>query len=113
MRKQFSLLILLFVFGQILHDQTFDTTTYAHLLIADKDEFIAYAKSVSLTIDFDTTSQTLFAKTNGCIYTKPLSEKNNNEYYDLVLIVSTSNKGNNKLILKNATADPNKKGTWT
>lgn len=113
MTKQFSLLTLLFAFGQILHAQTLDTTIYAHLLTADKNEFITYAKSVGLTTDYDSTSQTLFAKTKGCLYAKPLGDKNNNQYYDLVLIVSTLNKENNKLIIKNATGDPNRKDTWT
>jgi hypothetical protein len=112
MKKQFALFNLLFVFGQILHAQTLDITAYAHLVTADKNEFIGYAKSVGLTTDLDTTSQTVFAKTKGCVYAKPLGDKNNNEYYDLVLIVSTLNKENNKLILKNATGDPNKKGIW-
>ena len=73
--------------GQSLFAQTFDTTTYSHLVKADKDEFISYAKPVGLTTVIDTASQTLFAKTKGCLYTKPLSDKNNNEYYDLILIV--------------------------
>ena len=58
MKKQFALFNLLFVFGQILHAQTLDITTYAHLVTADKNEFIVYAKSVGLTTDLDTTSQT-------------------------------------------------------
>ncbi|NII29096.1 hypothetical protein HB364_28715 [Pseudoflavitalea sp. X16] len=113
MTKNFLLSILLLAFGQILQAQTFDTTTYFKLVTADKNEFITYAKSVGLTTDFDTASQALFAKTKGFVYTKPLGDKNNNEYYDLVLIVSTLSKENNKLILKNATENPTKKGTWT
>jgi hypothetical protein len=113
MIKQFSIFILLIFFGQLLHAQTFDTTTYFHLVNADKDKFITYAKSVGLTTEIDTASQSLFAKTKGCLYVKPLGDKNNNANYDLVLIVSTLNKENNKLILKNAIENPNKKGTWT
>lgn len=112
MIKQFSLLIFLFAFAQISHAQTFDITTYAHLVTADKDEFIKYAKSVGLETNLDSASQTLFAKTKGCIYAKPLDDKNNNQYYDLVLIVSTLDKENNKLIFKNALADPAKTGFW-
>jgi hypothetical protein len=113
MAKQFSIFILLIFFGQLLYAQTLDTTTYFQLVNADKGKFINYAKSVGLTIDIDTASQSLFAKTKGCLYVKPLGGKNNNEHYDLVLIVSTLNKENNKLILKNAVENPNKKGTWT
>ena len=93
--------------------QSFDTTTYSHLVKADKNEFIRYARSAGLATEIDTTSQSLFAKTKGCLYTKPLGDKNNNEYYDLVLIVSTLDKANNKLILKNAKENPERKGTWT
>jgi len=113
MKKQFSIFILLIFSGLVLHAQAFDTTTYIHLVNADKDEFVTYAKSVGLTTEIDTASQSLFAKTKGCLYMKPLGNKNNNEYYDLVLIVSTLDKENNKLILKNAIENPNKKGTWT
>lgn len=98
MTKRFSIFILLVFFGQLLQAQTFDTTTYFQLVNADKDKFITYAKSVGLTIDIDTASQSLFAKTKGCLYVKPWGDKNNNEHYDLVLIVSTLNKENNKLI---------------
>lgn len=113
MKKTFlSLLLLLFV-GQHLIAQTFDITTFSHLVNADKDEFISYAKSVGLTTDFDATSQTLFATKKGCVYGKPLSDKNNNEYYDLVLVVSTLDKENNRLVLKNAKENSEKKGIWT
>lgn len=113
MTKNLLLLMLSMLFEQILFAQTFDTTTYLHLVKADKDEFVNYAKSVGMTTDFDTASQSLFARTKGCLYTKPLGDKNNNEYYDLVLIVSTQNKENNKLILRNAIEMQNKKGFWT
>jgi hypothetical protein len=113
MAKQFLLIILIIFLGQVLTAQSFDTTTYAHLLRAGKDEFVAYANATGLTTNIDTTAQLLFAKTGGCIYVKPLDDKSNNEYYDLVLIVSTLNKENNKLILKNAKEYPQKKGTWT
>ncbi len=98
--------------GQVSFAQMIDSTTYLHLRNADKDEFMKYAKSVGLTTDYDTTAQSLFAKKKGCIYTKPADDKNNNEYYDLVLIVSTQNKENNKVILKGATEMTDKKGFW-
>ena len=110
MTKNLFALMLFMLFGQLLFAQTFDTTTYSHLIKADRDGFLSYAKSVGMTTDFDTTSQSLFAKTKGCLYTKPLGDKNNNEYYDLVLIVSTQNKENNKLILRDAKKLPDKKG---
>ena len=112
MKKQFLIFILLLVFGQLLYAQAFDTITYSHLVKADKDEFITYAKSVGLTTVIDTVSQSLIAKRKGCLYIKPFGDKNNNEYYGLVLIVSTLSKENNKLILKNAIEEPTKKGTW-
>ncbi|MFT3935931.1 MAG: hypothetical protein QM726_20040 [Chitinophagaceae bacterium] len=113
MTKNLLVLSLLMLFGQVLSAQTFDTTTYMHLVQADKEEFVNYAKSIGMTTDFDTASQSLFAKTKGCLYTKPLGDKNNNEYYDLVLIVSTQNKENNKLILRDAKEMQDKKGFWT
>jgi len=113
MKRPFLLVILFVFWGHFTNAQTFDVTTYSHLVKADQNEFIRYAKSVGLTTDIDTISQSLFAKTKGCLYTKPLGDKNNNEYYDLVLIVSTLDKENNKLILKNAKENPQKKGTWT
>jgi hypothetical protein len=111
-KKSLLALILVMSFGQFLFAQTFDTTTYSHLVKADKDEFLNYARSVGLTTDYDTASASLFAKTKGCLYTKPLGDKNNNEYYDLVLIVSTQNKENNKLILRDAKEMQDKKGFW-
>jgi len=100
-------------FAKPISAQAFDSATYSYLVKAEKDEFINYANSVGLTTVIDTLSQSLFAKKKGCLYMKPLSGKNNNEFYELVLIVSTLNKENNKLILKDAVEDPNKKGTWT
>jgi hypothetical protein len=113
MVKQTLLLVISLVLGQSIFAQGFDTTTYRRLLDAGKDDFVSVAKAAGLDTAYDTASQTLFAKTKGCIYTKPLGDKNNNENYDLALIVSTLNKENNKLILANATEAPNKKGTWT
>ena len=89
MIKNLLAFISIMLCGQFLFAQTFDTATYFHLVKADKDEFLNYAKSAGMTTDFGTASQSLFAKTKGCLYTKPLGDKNNNEYYDLVLIVST------------------------
>jgi hypothetical protein len=113
MAKHFLLFISVIVYVQLLNAQTLNTTIYSKLLTSDKDEFITYAKSAGLATDIDTVSQSIIAKTSGCVFMKPLNEKNNNEYYDLVLIVSTLNKENNKRILKNAIENPNKKGTWT
>jgi hypothetical protein len=113
MTKNLLALVSFVFLGQILFAQTFDSATYSHLVKADKDEFLSYSESVGMTTDFDTASQSLFAKAKGCLYTKPLGDKNNNEYYDLVLIVSTQNKENNKLILRDAKELPDKKGFWT
>src|SRR5438105_1916556 len=106
MIKQFLLFSLTFVFVQILHAQTFDTTIYSHLVAADSNAFITYAKSFGLNTAYDKASKTLFAKTKGWVYTKPLDGKSNNRYCDLVLIISTLNKEDKKLILKNATEYP-------
>lgn len=113
MNKNLFALLLCMVISQMLFAQTIDTTTYSHLVKAGKDEFLSYARSVGLTTEIDTVSQSLFAKTKGCLYVKPLGNQNNNEYYDLVLIVSTQNKENNKLILRNTKENPDKKGFWT
>jgi|GEM_PF-6461355 len=113
MAKHFLLLPFFFLLGQMVFAQALDTATYSHLLKADKEEFLNYAKSIGLTTVFDTASQSLFARTKGLLYSKPLGDKNNNQYYDLVLIVSTQNKDNNKLILRDAKEVPEKKGVWT
>lgn len=47
------------------------------------------------------------------MFIKPTGSKNDNQYYQLVLIVSTQNKENNKIILENAKENPEKKGVWT
>ena len=112
MAKHLFIFIVCTVFTQFLYAQAFDTTTYSHLVEANKDEFIQYARSAGLTIVIDTVSQSVIAKRKGCLYIKPYGDKNNNEYYNLALMVSTLNKENNNLILKNALEDPAKKGTW-
>lgn len=112
MNRYLLVLMIAVLMGQATVAQTVDSATYLHLRSADKDEFISYAKKVGLATEYDTASQSLFAKTKGCIYSKPLGDKNNNEYYDLVLIVSTQNKENNKILLKGATEMTDKKGFW-
>jgi len=109
--KLFSLALLILCV-QSLRAQSLDTITFRHLLKADKEEFLSYAKSARLVTSYDTLAETLFAKTEDCLYAKPTGTKNDNENYALALIVSTRNKDNNKLILKNASEVPNQKGFW-
>lgn len=111
MNRRILLIIVLGFVGLVSFGQKFDSTIYLHLLKSDKTEFISYAKSVNMTIDFDSTSNTLFAKTKGILFSKPLKEEGNN-YYSLSLIVSTLDKENNKTILKNANPVEGKKNTW-
>ena len=110
--KLFSLALLILC-GQSLRAQSLDIVIFRHLLTADKEEFLTYAKSARFITSYDTVSETLFANTEDCLYAKPTGTKNDNENYALVLIVSTRNKDNNKLILKNAREAPNQKGFWT
>ena len=110
--KLFSLALLI-LWGHSLRAQSLDTVTFRHLLKADREEFLSFAKSARLVTSYDTVAEILFAKTDDCLYAKPTGTKNDNENYALVLIVSTRNKDNNKLILKNATEVPNQKGFWT
>lgn len=105
--------VILIVFLQNLYSQTFDKTIYEKLLKSDKIEFVKHAKSVSLTIETDSISESIFAKKADCLFIKPTGSKNDNQYYQLVLIVSTQNKENNKIILENAKENPEKKGVWT
>ncbi|MBB4800047.1 hypothetical protein HNP37_000086 [Flavobacterium nitrogenifigens] len=104
---------IIIVFAQNFYSQSFDKKTYEKLLKSDKIEFVEYAKSVGLTIETDSISESIFAKRKGCLYLKPTGTKNDNEYYELALIVSTLNKENNKLILENAKENPETKGVWT
>ena len=113
-KKLVFLLLFLPCFVQISFSQAFDIKTFNELKKAtNKIEFVSSAKAANLTVEEDLASECIFAKKKGCLYTKPLGVKSNNEFYDLILIVSTLNKENNKQILKNASEDPNKKGTWT
>src|SRR6187402_2115658 len=98
------------VFVQNSYSQSFDKATYERLVKSDKIEFVKYAKSVDLTIETDSMSESIFAKKEGCLYIKPSRTKNDNKYYQLVLIVSTQNRENNKIILENAKDNENKKG---
>lgn len=108
-----NILAFLFMFiGSFSFAQNFDVRTFSNLVKSDKNEFIKLAESLGFTTNLDEASQTLFASKKGCVYGKPLTNKNNNEFYDLVLIVSTLDKENNKLILKNAKEDIDKKGVW-
>ena len=100
-------------FVQNLYSQSLDKITYERLLKSNKIEFVKYAKSVDLTIETDSIAESIFAKKVGCLYIKPTGTKNDNQYYQLVLIVSTQNKENNKIILENAKENPDKKGVWT
>ena len=102
---------ILFFSTQFSFAQAFDKLTYLKLLKANKEEFVTYAKSSGFTTELDRTSQTIFARKKGCVYGKSLGDKNNNESYDLIMFVSTLDKNNNKLILKNA-KETEEKGTW-
>lgn len=107
------ILFLILVLTQNLCAQSFDKKTYEKLLKLDKIKFVKYAKSVGLTVENDSISESIFAKNAGCLYIKPTGAKNDNQYYQLALIVSTQNKENNKLILENAKESPEKQGFWT
>ena len=113
MKKTFFTFLLFLFANNYLSAQKFDTKTYSDLVKANKEEFVTIAGAAGLKTDFDETSKVLFAGSKECLYSKPLSDTSNNEYYDLVLIVSTLDKTNNKLILKNAQENAEKKGTWT
>lgn len=54
--------VILIVFLQNLYSQTFDKTIYEKLLKSDKIEFVKHAKSVGLTIETDSISESIFAK---------------------------------------------------
>ncbi len=105
--------VMLIVFFQNLYSQTLDKTTYEQLLKSDKIEFVKISKSVGLKIETDSISESIFAKKAGCLFIKPTGTKNDNQYYQLVLIISTQNKENNKIILESAKENPEKKGVWT
>jgi hypothetical protein len=110
--KNHRLIYLSFLlFGQIAFGQKLDSTIYLTLLKADKEAFTNYAKSVGLTVELDSLSNTLFAKTKGILFSKPLADKGN-DYYALNMMVSTLNKDNSESIVKNAQPVEGKKNTW-
>lgn len=111
--RPFVFLTLLFSFQAILA-QTFDSTSYLHLLLADRNEFISYSKSVGLTTRIDTSMSSVVAKDNNCVYIKPLKEKDNNsKMYDLVMVISTPDRTKNRFILRNAKVMTDLKNAWT
>ncbi|MFC4816793.1 hypothetical protein [Flavobacterium sp. GCM10023249] len=112
MKKYLLPIVLIFFIAQNLAAQGFNKTHYLSLIKVDKNEFVTYAESVGMITEMDEISETLFARTKGCVFGKPLGTKNNNASYDLVLLVSTLDKSNNKLILDKAKEIPEKKGTW-
>jgi len=112
MTIRLSVFLLFFAGGTISHAQKIDTVIYGHLLHSDKIEFTRYARSVGLKTDFDSLSNTLFAKTKGILFAKPLGDKGN-EYYVLEMIVSTLDKANNKIIIKDAKPVEGKQKTWS
>ena len=104
------LFILSFVlYGQISYGQKLDTTVYLNFLRVDKIEFVTYAKSIGYKTSYDSTTNSLFAGVHGILFTKPVADTGNEDYY-LHLIVSTLDKGNNKLILKNTKKYLDKEG---
>jgi len=113
MKKNIFYLLIIFLPNQNLYSQAFDEETYLKLLNSNKIEFVEYAESRGLTIEIDSLAESIFAKKKGCLFTKPLGIKNNNDKYNLALIVSTLNKENNWIILKNAKENQEKKGEWT
>ena len=111
MINRITVLFLFLLAAQISFAQKIDTAVYRHLLNADKDEFTKYAQSAGLTTEFDSLSNTLFAKTQGLVFAKPLAEPGN-EAYVLQMMVSTMDKENNKSILAGAKPIEEKKDTW-
>jgi len=101
MKIQTLITFIIIAFFQNLYSQKFDKKTFEKLLKSDKTEFVQYAKSIGLIVETDSISESIFAKTKGCLYIKPTGTKNNNQYYELSLVVSTQNKDNNKIILEN------------
>ena len=110
--QRYFLIFIFIIIGQFAHAQSIDTTIYLTLVKSDIDNFESISKTAGFVTSFDTTSQTMLASKKGLVYAKPIGDKNDNAYYKLALIVSTQNKENNKLILRNAKEKPNKKGTW-
>ena len=102
MVRRFLFTLLILFPGMFSYAQVFEVATYLHLLASNKDEFMSYTKSRGFSTNIDTTSHSLVAKKPGCLYLKPYGTENNNENYDLMLIVSTQEKENNKLIIKAA-----------
>jgi len=105
--------VITIVLVQNLYSQTFDKQTYKKLLKSDKIGFVEHAKSIGLTVETDSISESIFAKKADCLFIKPTGSKNDNSFYQLVLIVSTKNKENSKIILENAKENPENKGIWT
>ncbi len=104
--------ILLFC-SLVISAQTLNEANYSRLLKSNVEEFISYAKSENFTTSIDSQVHMAFATKKGFVYGKPIDNSNDNDYYQLVLLISTLNKENNKLILKNAVENTDKKGIWT
>ena len=102
MKNQLWLFTSIMLAIDISQAQTIDTTLCFSLIKSDPTEFIQYTKSAGFKVDTEATTQMLFAKRKGVLYAKPLDNKNDNANYKLQLVISTLNKENSSLILRNA-----------
>lgn len=107
---KYFLIIFLF-FGLQSFGQTLDTIIYRQLFESKYVDFIDIAKSHGYSTSIDTVNNFLTAKTNGVIFFKEKPDTGTTEYR-LDMIVSTLNKENNKLILKNAKLIDEKANMW-
>ena len=92
--------------------QKFNRKNYLDLMDADSTSFVEYAQQKGFVTNYDLKSKSLFAKSKGFVFTKPLVE-NGNEAYTLTLIISTISKQNNRVILKDAKPLTGKKDMWS
>jgi hypothetical protein len=115
MIRAFFLLVLMgffqISFGQKINAKL-DSKVYEQLLKTDPTEFIAVGKSLGLTTDFDSVSNTCFVKKKGILLSKSMNADTSAAAYVLHMMVSTLDKSNNKLILKSAKPVPGKANTW-
>ena len=112
MRLIFSFLFSFLIFLNLKSSaQEVNMEVVQKLMASDSLGFVNTAQSSGLVITYDFLSRSLFAKSRGILYAKPLAEQGN-EQYRLRLIVSTLDKKNNSIVIGNAKKVEGQQATW-
>jgi hypothetical protein len=110
-KKIIPFLCCLLLMWDMASAQKINRKNYLDLMDADSTNFVEYAQEIGFVTNYDVKSKSIFAKSKGYVFTKPLAE-NGNEAYALILVISTLSKQNNRVIIKDAKPITGKKDMW-